>query len=70
MESKVQLKEREREGEEDIVWTEEEGEGAREEMTDKKGMEGDQILPAESDHHRATDWAIKHWKNSVKKSRQ
>lgn len=71
MESKVQLNEKERwqkwvQGEEDIVWIEEE---VREEMVweTEQEMEGGRILQAESGHHRVTGWAIKHWKNSPTK---
>ena len=55
----------EREGEVDIMWIE----GVRDEVvweTDKAGMEGDLI---QSERHRATGWAIKHWRNSLAKSR-
>ncbi len=80
MESKVQLKEEKWEGrwqkwvegEEDTVRIEEGVDGAREEMVrevDKRGMEGGQILQAESGHHRAMDWALNHWKTSLEKTR-
>lgn len=67
----VQLEEK-AQGEEGIAWTEEEVGGMREEPgweKDKRGMEGDQFLQAETGNHRAADWALKHWKNSVKKTR-
>lgn len=76
MESQVQMKEKEQEGvwqkwmkgEEDKVWIEEEVEEVQEEMvleTDKKSTDGDPVLQAESGHHQAVVWAIKHWKNSL-----
>lgn len=48
--------------------TEEKVGGVKEEMlreTGKIEMEGDQILPAQLGHHRAEDWALKRWKNSL-----
>lgn len=51
---------------------EEEVEGVRETIvweTENRGMEGDQIVQAESGHHRVMDWAIKNWKNCLEKTR-